>query len=94
MFYSKISFKERGSNGLTIWLLREALPNIFPQTVDVSKGQLPRGFSTKVSRVFKLRTISLQGCVGLASSSSVFQLPCGHLFPRSSVLIMTRKPRG
>lgn len=75
MFYSKISFKERGSNGLTIWSLREALPNVFPQTVDVSKGQLLRGFATKASRVFRLRTVSLQGCVGLASSSSFFSAP-------------------
>lgn len=37
-----------------------------PITIGVSKGRWLRGFLTKI----RLRTVSLWGCVGLASSSS------------------------
>lgn len=73
-FFSSVlyqtSFKEGGSNWLTLWSLREALPSILPDTVGVSEGWLLREFLIKVSGAFRLRTVSLWVCVGLASSSS------------------------
>lgn len=43
--------------------------NVTPDEVDMSEGRRLRENSTKVSGVFRLRTVSLRGCVGLTSSS-------------------------